>query len=240
MRKMLVLAVIMISTAATAATTAPAAQPGRGARGDRPFTDVFDVSASDFVSTGRNRFFILEPGYVLEFEGTEDGKPAKLVITVLNDVKVVDGVTTRVMEEKESVNGALTEVSRNYFAFDRRTSSVWYFGEDVDEYKDGKVASHGGAWLSGVNGARYGLFMPGLPLLGSRFYQEVAPGVAMDRARIVSLSDTLTTPAGKFTGCLKVEESSPLEPGTKAEKIYAPGVGLIQDGDFVLVKAGKR
>jgi len=240
MRKVLVLAVTMIATAATAATTAPAAQTGRSGRADRPFTDSFDVSASDFVSSGGNRFFILEPGYVLEFAGTEDGKPSKLVITVLDEVKTVDGVSTRVVEERESVSGSLTEVSRNYFAFDRRTASVWYFGEDVDNYKDGKVSSHEGSWLSGANGAKYGLFMPGLVLLGSRFYQEVAPGVAMDRARITSLSETLTTPAGKFTGCLRVEESSPLEPGSKAKKLYAPGVGLIKDGDFVLVKSAKR
>ncbi|MEK7474423.1 MAG: hypothetical protein AAB152_02210 [Candidatus Coatesbacteria bacterium] len=234
MRTILVLAMVMISTAAPAATTAPSG------RADRPFTDTFDMSATDFLSSGANRFFILEPGYVLEFAGTEDGKPLKLVITVLADTKVVDGVTTRVVEEREWSKGKLSEVSRNYYAFDRRTSSVWYFGEDVDEYKDGKVASHGGSWLSGVNGARYGLFMPGLPLLGSRFYQEVAPGAAMDRARIVSLSDTLTAPAGTFTGCLRMEETTPLEPGTKSEKVYAPGVGLIKDGDLLLVKSGKR
>ena len=231
MRQMLVLAMAMISTAASAA---PAT------RADRPFTDSFAMSVTDFVSSGTNRFFILEPGYVLEFAGTEDGKPLKLVITVLDDTKVVDGVTTRVVEERETLGGVLKEVSRNYYAFDRRTSSVWYFGEDVDNYKNGKVSSHEGSWVSGVGGARYGLFMPGLVLLGSRFYEEVAPGTAMDRARIMSLSESLTTPAGKFTGCLKVEESTPLEPGTKAEKLYAPGVGLIKDGDLLLVKSGKR
>lgn len=234
MRTILILAMLVISMAAPAATTAPSG------RADRPYTDSFGMSVSDFVSSGSNRFFILEPGYVLEFAGTEDGKPLKLVITVLNDTKVVDGVTTRVVEERETLGGILKEVSRNYYAFDRRTSSVWYFGEDVDNYKDGKVSSHEGSWVSGVGGARYGLFMPGLVLLGSRYYEEVAPGTAMDRARIMSLSDSLTTPAGTFTGCLKVEETTPLEPGTKAEKLYAPGIGLIKDGDLLLVKSGKR
>jgi len=35
-------------------------------------------------------------------------------------------------------------------------------------------------------------------LLGSRYYQEIAPGVAMDRAEVLSITDTLATPAGYF------------------------------------------
>ena len=62
--------------------------------------------------------------------------------------------------------------------------------------------------------------------------------VAMDRAKIVSLSETLQTPAGKFEQCLKTEESSALERG-KAHKLYAPSVGLISDGNLKLTKHGR-
>jgi hypothetical protein len=108
----------------------------------------------------------------------------------------------------------------------------------VDIYKGGKVVSHEGAWLSGVAGAKFGLAMPGTALLGARYYQELAPGKAMDRAEILSLSDTLDTPAGKFTNCLKVEETTPLEPDDKEAKIYAAGVGLLKDGPMKLVRYG--
>jgi hypothetical protein len=87
--------------------------------------------------------------------------------TVLNETKTVDGVECRVVEERETKDGKLVEVSRNYFAIGKRTNSVYYFGEDVDIYKDDKVVSHEGAWLAGKNGARFGLMMPGLPLLSS-------------------------------------------------------------------------
>ena len=83
----------------------------------------------------------------------------------------------------------------------------------MDIYKDGRVVGYEGAWLSGVNRARFGLMMPGTPLLGARYQQEVAPKVAMDRAEVVSLTETLQTPAGKFEKCLKTEESSALEGG---------------------------
>ena len=75
----------------------------------------------------------------------------------------------------ESANGHLVEISRNYFTFCKETSSIYYFGEDVDIYKDGKVVSHEGAWLAeGKNKA--GVQIPGLVLLGSRFYQEIVSG----------------------------------------------------------------
>ena len=98
----------------------------------------FRLDSADALSTGRNRFFPLEPGYRLEFA---DG-PQRLVVTVLPETLTVAGIVTRVVEERETRDGALVEVSRNYFAMSRRTSDVFYFGEDVDIYKNGKVVSH--------------------------------------------------------------------------------------------------
>jgi hypothetical protein len=108
----------------------------------------------------------------------------------------------------------------------------------VDIYKDGKIAGHEGAWLAGENGATFGLAMPGSPLLGARYHQEVAPNKAMDRAEVVSLSETMETPAGRFTNVLKIEETTPLEPGEKAAKFYAAGIGLLKDGSMKLVRHG--
>jgi len=81
----------------------------------------------------------------------------------------------------------------------------------------------------GEKGAKFGLMMPG-QVLKARFYQEIAPKVAMDRAKIVCTSETVKTPTGEFKNCLKVEETTPLEPGVKEQKYYALGIGLIQDG----------
>jgi len=199
------------------------------------FTEDFAIDKSDLSPAGRNPCFILEPGYRLYFKG-EDGD---LTITVLNETKMVDGVETRVVEERETEGGKLVEVSRNYFAISKRTSAVFYFGEDVDMYdKSGKISGHGGAWYAGVDGARAGLMVPGLPLLGARYYQEVAPKTAMDRAEIVSVSDTRKVPAGNFDHVVKTEETTPLEPGVKEYKYYAPGIGLIKDGDMELVRYG--
>jgi hypothetical protein len=197
------------------------------------WTTEFGEEKADVMHTGRNPFFILEPGHYTIMEAGDE----RIVHTVLNETKMVDGVETRVVEEKETKAGQVIEVSRNYYVISKRTNSVYYFGEDVDIYKNGKITSHEGSWLSGVKGAKYGLMMAGTPLLGGKYQQEVAPGVALDRAQIVSLTETLETPAGTFKNCLKTEETSGLEPD-KMNKIYARGVGQISDGKLKLIEHG--
>ena len=204
------------------------------------FVDHFDVKPADFSSVGRNDYFILEPGYQHVYEGKEDQKPAKLIITVLDETKKVDGVETRVVEERESADGQLVEVSRNYFAIDKTTGDVYYFGEEVDEYKNGKVSGHPGSWQSGKKGAHYGLFMPAKCEVGQKFYQELAPKVAMDRFEVVSTTEKEKVPAGEFENCVKTRETTPIEPDTIEYKLYAPKVGLIIDGGLKLVKHGPK
>jgi hypothetical protein len=201
---------------------------------------TFNVGAAEVAATGENPYFILTPGSQLTLEGKESGKTVRLVVTVLDEITVVGGIEARVVEERETENGALVEVSRNYMAIHKATHDVYYLGEDVDVYKKGEVANHEGAWRQGTGGAKLGLLMPGAPVVGLRYYQEVAPGVALDRAEIVSLNERVTTPAGTFEKCLKTEETTPLEPGDKEYKLYAPGIGLVRDGPLVLISYTKR
>jgi hypothetical protein len=201
---------------------------------DTGWTTTFDVEPGELASTGRNPYFVLEPGYQLTLE---DGKD-RLVVTVLNETKTVDSVDTRIVEERETSGPDTVEVSRNFYAISKRTNSVFYFGEEVDAYKNNKVANHEGAWQSGVNGAKFGLMMPGQLLIKARYYQEMAPKVAMDRAEVQSLSVAMKTSAGDFKNVLKTEETSPLEPLVREAKYYARGIGLIQDGSLKLVKYG--
>lgn len=199
--------------------------------GQADWRDSFSVNKADLANVGENPYFILTPGYRLTYKGGKD----TLTITVLNDTKVVDGVKTRIVEERETKGGQLAEISRNYFAIDPKTKDLYYFGEDVDEYKDGKVVAHTGSWQSGVDGAKFGLMIPGSPKVGDKFYNELAPKVAMDRSEIVSVTGTMKTPAGEFKNVLTISETSALESGS-AKKCYAPGVGLLNDAEFELVK----
>ncbi len=193
----------------------------------------FKVDKVNWSDHGSNTYFILEPGYRWRYKHG----PVVLTITILDETKVVDGVTTRVLEEREEKDGKLLEVSRNYFAIDKATGDVYYFGEDVDEYKNGKL-THEGAWWAGINGARFGLMVPAKPQVGDKFYQEVAPKVAMDRVEVVSVEEQVETPAGTFEKCLHLRETTPLEKDV-SHKWYAPGAGLVKDDELVLESVEK-
>lgn len=203
---------------------------------EKKFEEPVLPDKAKLSSTGKNPYWSLEPGFqhVLEKNNGAD----RLTITVLNETKIVDGVETRIIEERETEDGKLIEVSRNYFAASTETGDMYYFGEDVEMYKDGKVTNHEGSWLAGVDGAKAGLFLPGKPVPGQRFFQEQAPKVAMDRCEIVSVTETLKTPAGEFKNVLKCTDSSAIEKGEE-EKIYAAGM-LIKADKMVLVKYGKQ
>ncbi|MHC4251119.1 MAG: hypothetical protein ACYS9X_18520 [Planctomycetota bacterium] len=217
-----------------------AAKAGADAEREPAWQDTFDLDTCTLLTAGRNRFFILEPDYRIVLADGEGDEKEEVFITVLDETEVVDGVETRVVEEREFLGGELKEVSRNFFTICREHLDVFYHGEDVDNYKGGEVVGHGGAWRAGVKGARPGLMMAGKVEVGARYYQEVAPGVAMDRAENVRVDETVQTPGGTFADCLRVVETTPLEPGSESIKVYAPGVGMIVDDDLKLASYGKR
>lgn len=207
--------------------------------GDGVHTSNFDRSRCTFTTSGSNPYFPLWPGYTLILEGNEesDGETVliHLEITVTDETRVIDGVVTRVVDEIEEEDGELVELARNFIAICRETGDLWYFGEDVDNYEDGVLVNHNGAWRAGEGDNEPGVLIPGTPMLGARYFQEQAPGVAEDFGEVASLSESLTLPAGTYSSLLKVDEGSTLESGT-SEKWYAPGVGLVKDDVLELVE----
>lgn len=216
------------------------AEPAQSETRQRPFTTVFRLEDCTFSSiSGANPFFSLEPGHRLVLEGEENREAIEAQITVLRDTEGIRApglgvVETRVVEEREWIDGGLAEVSRNFFALCEETSDVFYFGEEVDIYEGGVIVGHEGAWRAGVDGAMPGLMMPGSFLLGSRYFQEIAPAVALDRGENLGMGLTVEVPAGTFMNCVSVFETSALSSG-KGLKIYAPGVGLVVDESLQLV-----
>ena len=217
-----------------------AAAPRRTQNEPRPFTEDFMLQRCTFTPTGANPFFSLQPGHQLILQSEQDGEVEEVVITVLHDTENISAgalgtVRTRVVEERESLGGELVEVSRNFFAICAETNDVVYFGEDVDIFEDGELMSHEGAWRAGQNGARPGIIMPGTYLLGARYFQELAPGVALDRAENMRMNLAVTVPAGTFENSVMIVETSGLSSSDKTTKFYAPGVGLIVDSQARLV-----
>jgi hypothetical protein len=213
------------------------------------FTEEFPLDDCYFATIGGNPYFKLQPGRQLYLNNTRcvaSGECEDLVelwITVKPQLRKIRlpidrrmrDIWTRVVEERETENAELVEVSRNFFADCRPTHDVYYFGEQVDIYENGKIVGHEGTWQAGKNGARPGIIMPESAfILGSRYFQEVAPGVAQDRAEHVETGVEINVPAGVFEDCVEVTETTPLNPEEESTKVYCRDIGLVIDGDLEL------
>jgi hypothetical protein len=69
--------------------------------------------------------------------------------------------------------------------------------------------------------------MPADPRPGPPYRQEYGPGEAEDMGQVVALGESVTVPAGSYTGCVKTDEWSLLEAGNES-KWYAKGVGVVK------------
>lgn len=191
------------------------------------------IDPADFQATVDNPLFPLRAGDATVFEGEEQDPDTGEVIairvesTVLSQTETVAGVEVTVVEVKDYENGELTETTLDYYA-QRNDGAVYYFGERVDKYKNGELVSHEGQWLAGEGENLPGIFMPANPRLSDAFDQERAPGVAEDRSEVIDIGETVTTPAGTFTGCIKTEDYDPIGDVTEF-KFYCRDVGLVRE-----------
>lgn len=219
------------------------------AKDKEEYTEDFPIEDCEFVTTGGNRYFKLEIGRELHFDNAncvaegECDELEELIITVLDETHDVimdidetpTAITTRVIEEREWADEELAEVSRNFVAECDDTGDIYYFGEKVDDYEDGQIVGHEGAWEAGVDDARPGILVPGGAfLLGARYFQEIAPDLALDRAEHAEMGLEIGVPAGDFEDCVLVEETTPLERKELSEKVYCPDIGLVIDDDLEL------
>jgi hypothetical protein len=157
--------------------------------------------------------------------GHEGGKPLRVEVTRLPKARTFewDGrrVDTVASQFVAYLDGRIREVAIDYFA-QADDGSVWYFGEDVDNYEDGAVADHDGSWLAGRDGPP-GMIMPARPQVGDVYRSENIPGLVFEQDTVRSTAATVDGPRGPVQGAALVEEL--LMDGTVEEKAFAPGYG---------------
>ena len=173
-------------------------------------------------------------------EGSEGGMKIRIERTILpnkhKSFKIAgQTIDALVMEDREIKNGELEEVTLDYFAQDDE-GTVYYLGEDVDEYENGKVKGHSGAWLFGKDTKNPGVIIPAHPKVGDKFKSEDVNKEIHEADEIVAVGETVSVPAGTYENCVKVKEV--LADGEVEFKFYAPGVGVVREvpagGDVVL------
>jgi len=188
-----------------------------------------EVSPEDFVENVDNPYFPLRPGSIYWYETETDEGLEQIVVEVLEEEREVMGVPVTVVRDTVTLDGELVEDTYDWFAQDNQ-GNVWYLGEDVTNFEDGVFRDKAGSWEAGVDGALPGVIMYADPAasLGRPYRQEYDPGNAEDMAEVLSENASTTVPAGAFSGVVRTLDYTPLEPGVKEEKYYAPGIGLVR------------
>ena len=190
------------------------------------------LDASRFSATVDHPLVPLSSVRFKVFKGRERDPRTGESVAIRSEVRVlgkttrVAGVRVAVMDVKEFEDGALVEHTLDYFA-QRDDGSVWYFGERVDDYEDGKLVGHDGQWLAGRNGEA-GAVHAGRRSRRPDLRAGTGPGVAEDRSTVVAMGRTVKTPAGTFRNCIKTRDVAPLDKKTES-KFYCRGVGLVRE-----------
>src|SRR5215211_7212958 len=242
MRK-LHIAVICISLLTMLLAVACGAQRGSTEDGSeqsqpKPLTgsaEDFERAQFDYPTHIDNRWLPLTPGTQLVYEGSaiDDGERiSRRVVTTATDLsKVIDGVRTLVISERDYTAGQLSEPELAFFAQDN-AGNVWLVGEYPEEYDEGEF-DKAPAWISGQKDARAGIAMLAEPQQGVPDYaQGFAPPPVdfTDRARVYKMGQQTCVPVDCYKNVLVTEEFNPDEPGAFQLKYYASGVGNVRVG----------
>ncbi len=157
--------------------------------------------------------------------GLVDGKPFRSETTTLPQTGVVDWygreIPVVLSQYTAWLDGRIEEIALDRFA-QADDGSVWYFGEEVTDYKDGVALSTEGTWLAGRDGPP-AMVMPANPKLGDVFRVENVIGIVFEELTVTKVNQTLHGPNGPIQGALVVDELGAT--GGHSEKTLAPGYG---------------
>ena len=196
----------------------------------------FDRKKFSRSTTIDNQWTPLRPGMQFTFEGRANRGQGRVnhrvVLTITDLTKVIDGVRTVVLWDRDFNAGQIVETELAFFAQDD-DGNVWLLGEYPEEWEDGAFSEAPDVWFSGVAKARAGIMMRADPQPGTSSYlQGFAPDIEFsDRAKVHQSGQRTCVPLGCYDNVLVTDEWNPLEQGDAHQrKFYAPGVGNIRVG----------
>ncbi len=173
--------------------------------------------------------------------GHVGGKPFRTEVTLLPFTHLIDWqgqrIETVVSQYNAFLDGRIEEVAYDLYA-QADDGSVWYLGEDVFDFADGKLISTEGTWQAGRDGPG-AMIMPGAPKVGDVYRPENMPAFVFEEVTIQEVGLTVAGPLGPIQGAIKVLELH--ADGSTEVKVFAPGYGEFEtggDGDLEALALG--
>ena len=201
-----------------------------------------DPATATFTLESTNPYYPLNVGSVVELEGQGEGDEEGITVTVRREVlaetKTIMGVEVHILRHETRFDGVMHEVANNFYV-EATDGTVCYFGEDVEFYDEsGEFDSTDGTWRAGEDGALPGVIMPANPKVGDAYYQENAPGIALDQGRITDTS-MVTEIDGVMVPTIQILDTNPIDDEDACvdeEKRYAEGIGEVKDTVLEIVR----
>ena len=157
--------------------------------------------------------------------GHVDGKRFRTETTLLPGATsmMVGGREVRVLVSQylAYLGRRIEEVALDRYA-QADDGSVWYLGEDVFDYRNGRIALTEGTWRAGRDGPP-AMIMPAVPRVGDVYRPEDVPGVVFEEVTVTDVGRTVRGPTGPVPGAIVVDELH--VDGTHEAKLFAPGYG---------------
>jgi hypothetical protein len=193
--------------------------------------------------TNPNPYFPLTIGNTWEYAGEGE----TISIEILNETKLIDGVTCLVVRDRVTVDDELVEDTDDWFA-QAKNGDVYYCGEEVKDFEsfDGdkprlpELVSIDGSFKVGRDGDKPGILFPRVSTVGKVRRLEFSVANAEDVVEVLSttyrfgsnptldqfvprqLAERLCS-AGN---CVVTKDFTPLSPGVFERKYYARGIGF--------------
>jgi len=224
--------IVALGLAASVTAAGCGGAPGGG--GDAPSEPSAATSESRTFSdpaTITNPYLPLSETPRVELRGEDDGAALRVVRALQDETEpfMVDGeqVDAAVVEDRAYEDGELKEIALDYYA-QADDGTVYYMGEDVDNYENGKVANHDGAFRYGEDTNNLGVAMPADPAPGDEFKFEDVPGVGSEDNTVTTVGEPASV--GGTTHDDVVAVDGYVLPDKEDEtKYYARDIGLIRE-----------
>jgi hypothetical protein len=184
------------------------------------------LDPANFGTVIDNTYFPLPVGRTLIYRGVKDGQSQIDTVKVLDQTKVLEGITARAISDISTHNGTVLEKTTDWYAQDLQ-GNVWYLGEDTAAYNPDGSVDTSGSWQSGVHDAEPGIIMEADPQIPDAYRQEYLKGQAEDTAWIVNQGGSISVPYGPVHQVLTSLEFARIEPTVVDKKVYAPGIGIV-------------
>jgi hypothetical protein len=193
-----------------------------------PASARVDLKVPEFSHPTRvtNRLFPISDLHSAVLNGRVDGKAFRTETTLLPYKRILQWppgkrTETLVSQYVAFLDGRIEEVALDFYA-QADDRSVWYFGEDVFNYEDGRIADRAGTWLAGKDGPA-AMIMPARPKVGDVYRPENVPGLVFEEVRVKATGRTVDGPRGRVAGAIVAGELH--QDGSREDKIFAPGYG---------------